>query len=253
MYYKKKRTGWDCFIRPPNGPPILHIMCHGDYAPLLEGAIFRAPLENYCYIVPYALRLDELYIRPARTDSRELRKNPFLGLGALCGQLNERLTESDRATIHTPTTAVPIYIVTATESLNMHTRAVHTRCIDHVTLYYYYIILKPFCQLKTTAHTLSHTGRHRPHQLYDRDGPVFLGEYCSGGGSLPLPPGVGAAVGGGSCCRAIATTAKFQCILKARGKPRAMKGTNATSTAHSMQDLLSQVQAISISKRGKGA
>eukprot|EP01048_Picozoa_sp_COSAG05_P020038 COSAG05_NODE_3304_length_2163_cov_1.624213_3_plen_171_part_01 len=41
LFFKKNRhtsshawTGWDSFIRPPNRPPILNIMCHDDYAPL---------------------------------------------------------------------------------------------------------------------------------------------------------------------------------------------------------------------------
>ena len=37
------QTGWNSFIRPPNHPPILNIMCHDGYAPL--GAIVFSPWQ----------------------------------------------------------------------------------------------------------------------------------------------------------------------------------------------------------------
>ena len=41
------RTGWDSFIRPPNRPPILNIMCRDGYAPL--GAIVLSPWQDLAY------------------------------------------------------------------------------------------------------------------------------------------------------------------------------------------------------------
>ena len=50
------QTGWNSFIRPPNRPPILNIMCHDDYAPL--GAIVLSPWQtkvNFHHTFPIQL------------------------------------------------------------------------------------------------------------------------------------------------------------------------------------------------------